>query len=358
MGQGNFKSSCCTNQEVPLNTEIDVGGQDNYRYNGRANVISPSSGNPNHLYTTNNQHDDIYSNAFNSSQKIRNQAKIYSQIENSNADSAYRAKQLVDAVRYAPVLHLKVISSSSLPKGTVITINAQGVVGSFRNGKDGITYFGCKKRAKRVSKHVRQTEILNDFIIPPISQEIAKKHRGRHFKIEYNITQNCYKIKDLGIGFGTFYKLDFPLVLKDNHLLNMGLIFIIANFPSEENAEAINQRNAVRGPGANGTNTLLQLKCFGGPCQGEVHTLEPSNRPYRIGRHEECEIHIEDNLLSKFQCSAEYTEGNGWILKDGKDNKPSTNGTWLYIGEEQTIYNGMIFKASQTLFQAAIEDTV
>jgi len=44
----------------------------------------------------------------------------------------------------------------------------------------------------------------------------------------------------------------------------------------------------------------------------------------------------------------------GWILTDGRDNKPSTNGTWLYIGEEQTIYNGMIFKASQTLFQVKI----
>ena len=42
----------------------------------------------------------------------------------------------------------------------------------------------------------------------------------------------------------------------------------------------------------------------------------------------------------------------GWVLTDGKSAKgdsnatKSTNGTWLYIGEEMTIYNGMIFKAN------------
>ena len=36
----------------------------------------------------------------------------------------------------------------------------------------------------------------------------------------------------------------------------------------------------------------------------------------------------------------------GWVLTDGVDGKPSTNGTWIYIGEEMDIYNGMIFKAN------------
>lgn len=80
-------------------------------------------------------------------------------------------------------------------------------------------------------------------------------------------------------------------------------------------------------------------------------------------------IAVDDNLLSKSQCKIEYKENiskffilyiifkifkkilkEGWILTDGKD-KPSTNGTWLYLGEQQTIYNGMIFKANQTVFQ-------
>jgi len=38
-----------------------------------------------------------------------------------------------------------------------------------------------------------------------------------------------YLIRDLGIGFGAFARLDRPLELKDNHLLNLGESFIIAN---------------------------------------------------------------------------------------------------------------------------------
>ena len=39
----------------------------------------------------------------------------------------------------------------------------------------------------------------------------------------------AYKIKDLGIGFGAFVKLNSPLVLRDNFLLNMGESYIVAN---------------------------------------------------------------------------------------------------------------------------------
>ena len=38
-----------------------------------------------------------------------------------------------------------------------------------------------------------------------------------------------YKIKDLGIGYGAFVKLNNPLVLRDNFLLNMGESYIVAN---------------------------------------------------------------------------------------------------------------------------------
>ena len=49
------------------------------------------------------------------------------------------------------------------------------------------------------------------------------------------------------------------------------------------------------------------------------------------------------------------------MLRDGYDNRHSTNGTWyiylfaiyvrLYLNEDYEIYNGMLFKANQTLFQ-------
>ena len=46
-----------------------------------------------------------------------------------------------------------------------------------------------------------------------------------------------------------------------------------------------------------------------------------------------------------------YVNGS-WILKDGDGTKLSTNGTWLFVDELYKIYNGMIFKAGQILFEA------
>ena len=39
-------------------------------------------------------------------------------------------------------------------------------------------------------------------------------------------------------------------------------------------------------------------------------------------------------------------------MKDGDGgSKKSTNGTWLFAGEEEKIYDGMIFKAGHSLFK-------
>jgi hypothetical protein len=100
-----------------------------------------------------------------------------------------------------------------------------------RGKKDGYVFFGCKKHAnKNLAGNGMPREIVNDFIIPSKDKETEKRHRGRHMQIEYSLEQGGkYLIKDLGIGFGAFVKLDRPLELKDNHLLNIGESFIIVN---------------------------------------------------------------------------------------------------------------------------------
>jgi len=42
----------------------------------------------------------------------------------------------------------------------------------------------------------------------------------------------------------------------------------------------------------------------------------------------DCEVRIEDSLLSKYQGSIKYVADNGWILYDGLNGKPSTNSNW------------------------------
>lgn len=104
------------------------------------------------------------------------------------------------------------------------------MIDSLRTQKDGFVYFGCKKHGNKQNG----LEVINDFVIPSKDKETEKRHRGRHLQIEYNLERNNYLIKDLGIGFGAFVRLEKPLELKDNHLLNMGESFIIVNLINEK----------------------------------------------------------------------------------------------------------------------------
>jgi hypothetical protein len=75
------------------------------------------------------------------------------------------------------------------------------------------------------------------------------------------------------------------------------------------------------------------------------------NRNINIGRYSLADIQINDKLLSKIHCVINYSEKDGWSLIDGHDNKPSTNGTWLYLNEDFEVYDKMIFKTNQTILQ-------
>ena len=72
-----------------------------------------------------------------------------------------------------------------------------------------------------------------------------------------------------------------------------------------------------------------------------------------IGRTPNCDIRIDDKLLSKTQAHIKYVDKN-WKLFDGYNGKNSTNGTWIYLNEEFEIYDGMTFKANQTIFNVNV----
>jgi predicted component of type VI protein secretion system len=77
-----------------------------------------------------------------------------------------------------------------------------------------------------------------------------------------------------------------------------------------------------------------------------------------IGRTPDCDIRINDKLLSKNQaCITFLPDQTSWWLIDGFNNKKSTNGTWLYLNEDFKMHNGMIFKANQTIFSVELKET-
>ena len=86
--------------------------------------------------------------------------------------------------------------------------------------------------------------------------------------------------------------------------------------------------------------------------------MENGDKIITMGRTPECDIKINDKLLSKAQCYIKMVflqDGSyRWVLFDGVNGKPSTNGTWLYINEDMHMYDGMVFKANQTIFNASM----
>ena len=84
-------------------------------------------------------------------------------------------------------------------------------------------------------------------------------------------------------------------------------------------------------------NNILNLKIFSGDINYDPMNFQPSKSSIRLGRSSECEVCVNDNLLSRFQCLIEFDNTVGWIIRDGykvkgenniTEYKPSTNGTW------------------------------
>ena len=103
---------------------------------------------------------------------------------------------------------------------------------------------------------------------------------------------------------------------------------------------------------------------FGGAGNGDIFEFHVSemrggDREILIGRTPDCDVKINDKLLSKIQSHIKLSYSGGmkakdWILYDGSKGKPSTNGTWLYINEDSILTDGVVFKANQTIFSCKI----
>ncbi|OMJ74013.1 hypothetical protein SteCoe_27161 [Stentor coeruleus] len=238
----------------------------------------------------------------------------------------------LSALKDFKTLKLRIVNSGMLDKDKILNIRPSGLEQSKRRADDGYVFFGCKKKLRNI--------IVNDFVVPLRDPELNETHRGKHFVIYYRIDKNSYWIRDLCVGFGVFVRLDYTLLLKDSMLFNIGESFLVVHFKNTQNFSEIS------------------IRVFGAGVSGESKTFNSiQDENILIGRNAASHIKISDQMLSKVQCTIFYTCTSGWMLVDGdlNNNRCSTNGTWMYLNEDFEIYNGMIFKTNQSLFEAKIE---
>ena len=59
-----------------------------------------------------------------------------------------------------------------------------------------------------------------------ISNILENKKYGRYFYIYFNPDYMKYYVKDCGMSYGTFIKIQNEIILKDNYIINIGDTFL------------------------------------------------------------------------------------------------------------------------------------
>ena len=285
--------------------------------------------------------DDELKNILNSNDQNRINNYNYKEemIKKKNEKDLKYLKELKKVYEKSPKLTLEILRSYNLKKGEILKIDAYGMIKSFRNKKDGYTYFGYYPND-------RKSEV--DFILKPIEENFEQRFIGKHFQIKFNPYNLKYYILDLGCGFGTFRKLIIDTIITDNFLINIGNSYIVFTYDDRNNYKNEEDKDIIK---------ILRLKIFSGTLRSEQVLINPliQNKIY-IGRDSNNYIIIQDNLLSKIHCTVYFKDNLEWVIQDGYVNelniiKPSTNGTWLMLNVETEIKNEMIFKSNQNLFK-------
>jgi uncharacterized protein YcgL (UPF0745 family) len=177
----------------------------------------------------------------------------------------------------------------------------------------------------------------------------SKDYKNAFFKIFYNIDKHIYYLKDLGVGYGTFYKIEDVSEIKENTIVNIGENYLVFSFKiadpnnNNNNSNSNNSNDEIDEEG-------LYLKIYSNEGEYEPILIQNINRIYQIGRSEKCDIYIKDKMISRVHCRLFYIDNN-WFIKDGNESgNESTNGTWVYANEETEITEGMQFKSNSCNF--------
>lgn len=206
-------------------------------------------------------------------------------------------------------LRIKVQNSNVIPKGTIIDITPLGLTFTKRKIQDGVVYFANKR------KTFPKRDVTADFVIPTIT---VPETREPHFLIYFSLDTEKFVLRDLGVGNGTFIKVEETYSIADNSLINVGDSYILMMILKKNSKDSL---------------PSLCMKIYSGTRIGELmyfYAQECYVREVYIGRGKDCQVQIDDTMISNHQATVFFSSQKGWMLVDGdlSTQRPSTNGTW------------------------------
>ena len=149
--------------------------------------------------------------------------------------------------------------------------------------------------------------------------------------------------------------------IKDNFLIGIGGNYIVITLGQDQYDLLKENRTIekVKDDINEDEDKTINLKIFSGNIKHGNFSFDKNKCKILIGRGSDCDIIIEDYMLSRFHCTI-FFKNDKWFICDGliENNnyiKNSTNGTWLYAFEDTIIYDNMIFKSNNNLFICSFE---
>ena len=292
------------------------------------------------LEKVNNEKNDNIKNEDNINDIIKNVLEEKKEVDPLLSYINSNRKISEEEIKNSPKLILEEIDGN-LFNGKKIEINAGGMVEG-RNKKDGFTIFGQKiilnANISNLNSEVQNNDnnnnneqddkIINDFELN-YTNDLPYPYV---FAIYYKKEEKAYYIRAYS-GKGSdnkilFIKLtnDNKLALKQKELISAGSIIFQVNPIGNNNLEIINLSCKKSSPNYKQTFDGYNKKVV------------------TIGRHKECDFFFpKDKSFSRYQTSFEFDENKKeWYIIDGKDNKGSTNGTWIFGTHSFLIKNEMI----------------
>jgi hypothetical protein len=237
------------------------------------------------------------------------------------------------------------------------------------NNNDNSDYIDIQVPPWEQEKEKEKITQISTMINSNVSNILENKKFGRYFYIYFNPDYMKYYIKDCGMSYATFIKIQNELILKDNYMINIGDTYLKISIGIENKYYYLNGKRNNRFSSKKNKfsieeseyNNNLNIKILSRDKIYDPLNFPPTKSKIKIGRASNCEITIDDILLSRVHCTIEYKDNIGWIIRDGYNNKEntkestdiksSTNGTWLYAFEDTPIYEGMILRSDKNLFR-------
>ena len=219
----------------------------------------------------------------------------------------------------------------NLLNGKRIEITAAGMVGG-RNKRDGFSIFGLKREYDSdLDDSNSKSEVGNIFISDYDLNYSPFLSYPYIFTIYFKKEEKSFYIKAFS-GKGSDNKVLFiKLNNKNKYILNQKELILTGNVifqvtpVNESSIEIIN---------------LSKRK------YNIVKNIYDGNKKNKItiGRHKDCDFPFpKDKSFSRCQTTFEFDEGlKKWTIIDGKSDKLSTNGTWIFGTHSFLIKDEMI----------------